>query len=53
MEANRLIGVAISSATPDQDVEVHGRDRRSGRTVSARVLVHDLLVPPRGFVRPA
>jgi hypothetical protein len=53
MEANRLIGIAISAAAPDQAVEVHGRDRRTGRTISAHVLVHDLLAPPKGFVRPA
>ena len=53
IEANRLIDIAISSSSLDQEVEVHGRDRRTGRPVSAHLPVRDLLVPPEGFVAPA
>ena len=52
-EANRLIGVAMSRPEPDEPIEVHGRDHRTGAPASARLTISEVLVPPDGFVKPA
>jgi actin-like ATPase involved in cell morphogenesis len=52
-EANRLMGIAMSHPAPDEPIEVHGRDRRTGAPASAQLTVSDVLMPPDDFVTPA
>jgi hypothetical protein len=52
-EANRLIGIAISDPAPNERIDVHGRDSRTGAPTSARLTIPELLVPPEDFVTPA
>jgi hypothetical protein len=52
-EAVRLIAQAAARPTEELPIDIFGRDWRTGTPVTARLTVHDLLVPPDGFLSPA
>jgi hypothetical protein len=53
LEASRLMVLAASHPADEMPVDVHGRDWRTGAPRSARLTVHELLVPPDDFSSPA